>query len=148
MPGGTLSISDGARLRADGVPITLVDGSTVVLRFDFDALCELETTFGSIADFVAQLAAKNPLSGRHFQMIAGGVAAGVRHLGAQADGITAGLDPKRVNEYQRALDEAFAESMPEPEKGKAQAPASASPGTSTTGPAPSDSAEATVPSGV
>lgn len=147
-------MSDATRLRGDGQPITMVDGTTETLVFDFDALCEVEELFGSLSAFTSLLTtgARGPI----LNTVAKGVSAGLRHLPEPptvAD-VRRRLDSRLSREYVDALDTAFYDAMPAAQEGdenetegKGSGETSDSPGASTTTSPPSSSVEATASSG-
>lgn len=140
-------MSEGARLRGDGVPIVLVDGEKAELVFDFDAICELETQVGSLRSYIDALYKGS--EGPFYTTVAQGVAAGVRHSGARwtVDEARMQLDGQRITEYGQALDDALSNAMPDKGTGKGSAPETPSRGPTTTTSAPSASGEPTPSSG-
>lgn len=142
-------MSDATRLRGDGRPITFADGTTETLRFDFDALCELEELCGSLAAFSSALLVGS--QAKIMNTVAKGVAAALRHLPEppSVNDVRRRLDSRRVDEYVKAVDEAFFESMPEqkPAEGKGSGETTGSPGPTSTTSEPSGSAAATAISG-
>lgn len=149
--------SIGARLRGDGAKITFADGSVHEVRFDFDAIVELEENLGSLDVFTTLLQAGT--RGKLFRAVAAGVAAGLLHTGETMTPANARLvlDAARIREYRDALTEAMVRAMPpdsddgddgdDGEQGKASAPASDSLGAPSTHSAPSGSDEAMLSSG-
>src|SRR5438094_4907156 len=71
------SISDGARLLARGVEITLKDGAHRVI-LDYEALEALEERFGGLDEFVAHLQEES-WKGARLQTVRFGLAAGLLH---------------------------------------------------------------------
>jgi hypothetical protein len=94
---------DAARLLADGTTVTLLDGTVVPVRFDFESLMRLEVEFGSIFEWADQLP-RRPLAC---------VLAAVRAVAPARNITPAMLDSKRLTEYRRAVLEAWVESMPD-----------------------------------
>ena len=147
-------MSDATRLRGDGQPITMVDGTTETLIFDFDALCEIEELCGSLSAFTSNLTAGG--RGQILNTVAKGVSAGLRHLPKPptvAD-VRRRLDSRLSREYVDALDTAFYDAMPtaregdgDEAEGKDSGETSDSPGASTTTSPPSSSVAATASSG-
>ncbi len=142
-------MSDATRLRGDGVVITMADGAPERIVFDFDALCELEELFGSLAAFTTQLQVGSRSA--IVTTVAKGVTAGLRHLPEppSVQDVRRRLDSRRINEYLDAVDEAFYDAMPEPRpsEGKDSGETTDSPGATSTTSAPSDSVAATASSG-
>lgn len=104
---------DSARLLADGSPVTLADGTTVHVRFDFEAMMRLESTYGSAIAYARELDSR--VSGRGFTAVLDGLHAAVRDRAITP----ADLNPADVFAYRDALVAAWVEAMPEPE-GKAE----------------------------
>lgn len=142
-------MSDGTRLRGDGEVITMADGAPERIRFDFDALCEIEELFGSLSAFTTQLGVGSRSS--IVNTVAKGVTAALRHLPEppSVNDVRRRLDSRRINEYLDALDTAFYDAMPEPRpsEGKEAGETTGSPGPTTTTSAPSGSVAATASSG-
>ncbi len=127
---------DASRLLGDGTPVALSDGEKVTVRFDFEAIIRLETTFGSTFEFAKQLDARQ--SGRLFSAVLGGMQAGVKERKV----IPADLEPADVMVYRSALVDAWLEAMPEPAvAGKAKGRAGDGTGDGSTTSAPSGSAD-------
>ncbi len=103
---------DAPRLLADGIPVALADGEKVTVRFDFEAMMRIESTFGSTLEFAKQLDAAK--SGRLFAAVLGGLQAAARERAITP----ADLDAGDVMSYRDALIDAWLEAMPESE-GKA-----------------------------
>jgi hypothetical protein len=101
--------SDAARVLARGTEITLKDGSTQALVFDFEAIAMLEDKYGSLDDFVAILQGK----GKRFTAIKDAMVAALAHTGMAPDKIVKLLEFKQFQQYVEALGAAFAEGMPE-----------------------------------
>jgi hypothetical protein len=126
---------DAARLLADGTPVTLADGTTVPVRFDFEAMLRLESTYGSIFAFAKDLDARH--NGKGFAAVLAGLQAGVKDRPIEP----ADLHPAAVLEYRDAVVAAYLEAMPKPEEaGKAAGRTEGGTGSGSTTSAPSGSA--------
>jgi hypothetical protein len=103
-----------------GVPVTLVDGNTYTLLYNFRSLMHLEQKFGSVQ---AAIAIVSNTQGAAFTSLAGILAAGLLHevTPPEDDGRPLGevevladfLDPKRIGEYADLMGQAFKLSFPE-----------------------------------
>jgi len=136
------NVSDSARLLAKGTQVTLKDGSTQALVFDFEAIAMLEDRYGSLDAFVAILQG----TGKRFTAIKDAMVAALSHTGMPADKIVKLLEFKQFQQYVEALSAAFNEGMPEA-TGQQQPPLATSPngspGNGSTGQPPSSSDAAT-----
>lgn len=143
--------TEPTRLRGDPTTIVLADGTEVGLVFDFDALCEIEETFGTLNAFTHRLAAGS--ASKICNTVAAGVTAALRHLEPAPDlnAVRKMLDGRRSNDYIDALEEAFVAGMP-PKRAGAKAPKATgetdgSPGMISTTSGPLSSVAATASSG-
>lgn len=136
----TAVVSDSDRLLAEGVPVELIDGRTLRLRFDFRALKKVEDRLGSLSALTAAIA--RGTSARWFEAVHVAMAAGLEHAGVTYDELESLLDTRQSFAYRDAIDEALAQAFPRPDpSGKASVPTSDSPGeTSTAQPATSEPA--------
>jgi len=100
---------DAARLLADGKPVTLADGTTVNVRFDFEAMMRVEAAYGSTLAFAKDLDAR--VAGKGFAAVLTGLQAAVKDRAITTDD----LHPSDVFAYREALVAAWLEAMPEPE---------------------------------
>jgi hypothetical protein len=125
------NISDGTRVLAKGTAVTLKDGSTQALVFDFEAIAMLEDKYGSLDEFVAVLQG----NGKRFTAIKDAMVAALAHTGKTAYEIGKLLEFKHFQQYVEALGAAFYEGMPEGMEGDTPlAPnLSGSPGNGSTG---------------
>jgi hypothetical protein len=92
-----------ARLLADGVPVTLADGSTVQLRFDIEAMMRLEDRYGIVGDYLAKLRA-----GGVYSAVYAGLQIGV----VDRTIVAADLDTKEILTYQVAIVDALVQALP------------------------------------
>lgn len=149
MPGRHyVSVTEADRIVAAGVPIKLLDGRTVQVRYGFRGLKMLEDTFGSIA--AVQGVVQSVSTGKAFGPVADLLAAGLVAEGLSADDLLDALDPRLLPAYVDAFGAALEEAFPAPEEpddsGKVLS-TNGSPGPPSTTPAPSDSAAAKPTSG-
>lgn len=135
-------VSDADRIRADGIPVTLADGSTLQLRFDFEALLTIERRLGSLTGLTKNL--DSGLDGSVLEALLVAVAAAGHR---SEDELMPLLDSTQLAAYKTAVIEGLAVSFGRPGSGKESAPGSGSPGPTSTTPPPSDSGGATTPSG-
>lgn len=144
--------SDGARLRARGHPITLMDDTEATLIYDFDSLETLEEEFGSIGALVTLVEVDDagvPV-GKAFRPLRIFIGAGLLHAGYSIDDAKRILDPSRLTEYFGAAQAALGDALPR--AGKAEEAQNGrgpngSTGASSTTSEPSSSAELTPTSG-
>lgn len=128
-------MTEGTRLLAQGRPITLVDGSTVHLRYGLHALALLEQEFGTLTAMYRVVTAKGS-ERQAYSYLGRMLAAGLWHaveggrelsVGELVSALDARLDPKRMSEYEDAIVLALGDAFPD-------APASAEPVPNGTGP--------------
>jgi len=148
--------SNGTRLLAAGIEVTLKDGVPRRLIIDMEALAVIEERIGSLSAYVEGL--RRDVRGRMVSSVLAGLEAGLRHL-RDPNGEPA-FNRKRVaqlmefdhlTDYVVALDKAWDEGVPMSEEasaeGKASSRARRSPGQSSTGERPSPTDGATASSG-
>ena len=119
-------------IAADGVDVTLADGSVATLRFGFAALIEIEREYGTLALWARQLDAASSGTGPMF----GVVAKSIEIASGESD-VVDRLDPRNVQTYAGALGQAFAQAWPVPEddaSGEAASPPSSRGGRGTSKP--------------
>lgn len=127
---------DASRLLSDGTPVALADGTTVTVRFDFEAMLRLETDYGSTFEFAKALDSRQ--RGQGYKAILDGLRAAVRGRDVTASD----LDPRDFIAYRDALVAAWVQAMPEladtADEGKATGEGSTGPTSTTSGPSSSD----------
>lgn len=115
----TNGVTEGDRVEARGVPITLADGRSVRLRFGAKALRYLEREYGSLKAF--QEEAKKGNEGRAVTAVLDAIIAGLLHesLGT-VDEVENLLDERRLTtDYADAFNKAWDEAQPPEESGPA-----------------------------
>lgn len=146
--------SDGLKLLAPGVSVTLKDGVPRPLVIDMEALVVIEERLGSLSAYSEGL--NRSLRGKHITAILAGLIAGLSHLrddlgrpAFPAHRVSALMDFYALEEYVRALDEAWGQAMPSKDtpRGKDSGRARGSRGKRSTGEQPSITAAATTSSG-
>ncbi len=147
-------ISEAERLRAKGVTVTLKDGTTAPLIYDFEAIAAIERDYDSLEDFSEEMRGNCvadcadtvdslcPIDHRHgkacpqrphlhrkgrkqLTAVRNGVIATLSHTGRPAGELASLLDVRQLVPYLNALTEAFREAMPD---GTADPNAGRSPG--------------------
>jgi hypothetical protein len=144
---------DLARLRARGVPVELIDGSTLNLRFDMWTLGLLEEEFGGLARVQGAISqdGTGPMISPTRKLIYFAMLAELGYDTPEREAVTK-LDPAKFREYVDAVNEALNQALPPKAEGTADPtpPATATNGShgvsSTTSP-PSSSVEAITTSG-
>jgi hypothetical protein len=117
-------VSDGDRMAAKGAPITLDDGSEVRIRFDMEALKELEKKFGDLTKIIEELQRDGWADGR-IETITYLLKTTMLHLEwengehkypGKAERLSHLLDSSRLldSTYLTALNVAMAEALPTP----------------------------------
>lgn len=101
---------DASRLFDDGIPVALADGEKVMVRFDFEALANLEEDYEEALDWARELD-QSRTGKRLFTCVARGLIAGVRSRALTM----ADLDTRLIADYRRALMAAWIQAMPEPD---------------------------------
>lgn len=138
-------MSTPARIAARGLPITLVDGREVRLRYGFKALLALEDRFGGIGK--VQGAVSSDLSGPVFGPMLDLLCAGLldEHDGTGAplsdrERLADLLDPALFQDYITVAGKAMEEAFPTP------APATPEPGPTAAPPSPGQTGTTSPPS--
>jgi hypothetical protein len=136
-------------LRAQGVPVTLLDGREVRLVFDLDAIAQIEDDFGSLGGMQDALERieKQGASAQFFRPVLKMMRAALLHDESAADAM---FDTALIGDYYRAVMKATQLAFPKgPRANAAQAPTPIEPittdfpGTPSTTQAPSNTVEPT-----
>lgn len=127
--------TEAAVIRALGTEITFLDGSTARLRYDFDALAELEKEFGSlegVSKAIDGVFGDEPekLSGPTFTLVRKLMAIGLMGEELSPRELNQLLDPARYAEYFLAYAKSYAQALgaEATPKGKGKPRARRSPG--------------------
>lgn len=139
--------TDAERVIAEGVPLTLADGTEVRLRFGMRALKRLDTAYGGFERFGEVLSAHDTLTDMAPDLFAAITAASVSN-GVTPEQLEAhDPTPRDLKRYRDAVFAALEQSFPERAPGEpgadpptAQAEASPGPGSTTSPPSGSDAA--------
>lgn len=140
---------EAEQIQAAGRTVTLTDGRTVVVRFTFAAIMEIEKEWGSVGAWSYQLTGPGgqPVAGPGFTAIAKTLAIMAGEPLQEIAQFAGALDPRQVQSYHDVIDEAFAEGFPLPEKPGPKAESSPSDSTgapsSTSPPSTTDEAQPT-----
>jgi hypothetical protein len=142
--------TDRERIRAAGKELELADGRTVIVRFDFDALCRLEQDFGSLRAFSDAINEQDEAgpTGAILTTTRRALAAALAGQGLGYSELGPLLDVERRFDYPSVVVAAYNEALaPSDGPGKASAAKSGSHGETSTTPPPSPSDEPMPPSG-
>lgn len=123
-------VTEGDRIEALGVPITLVDGRQVRLRFGARAIRQLERQYGSLKTFQEEI--RSGSDGRGATAIFDALGAGLLHekLGSQEE-VDDLLDERLLSsDYLTAFNEAWEQSQPPEDAGPVQESTTSDPGES------------------
>lgn len=96
-------MDDGERLAARGMPLTLADGETVMVRFGFDELEQLERLLGGLDNL------KEEFNTRSVGVTLDALAIAT---GIPRDQIGARLDTRKVNDYTEVVGDALRQAFP------------------------------------
>jgi hypothetical protein len=142
--------TDSDRILAPGVPVTLIDGRTVTLRYGMRAMKAIEDRWGSVGE--AMLLLHGVLQGttpKSIGTVVAFLADGLIHEGLSEDALLDLTEFGAMARYIDSIADALDEALPTPSPGKAEdgeTPA-ASPGATTTTSSPSPSGGTTNGSG-
>jgi len=120
-------MTEAERLRGRGIPVKLADTSIHMLRFDWEAIAEVEDKHGSLTAYLENL---NAAGKKRFTAVRDGMVAGLAQ-DLSSEKVRALLAPHDLRVYMDAINEALEQALPplpKADEGKASGETADSPG--------------------